>query len=87
MSKAADAAHPFRDVDIFLVILGLDQFFQSAVDKADAGHRLDHHLILQNQVQMHRFRQDGMLRPKSTILCFAIPSHPLCLNGVSSAMR
>ena len=80
VAKAADAADALGNIDIFFIVLGLDEFFQPAVHKPDAGHRLYDDLVLEHEVEVYRLGSTGCCGPNGTMLCFAIFPSPLFLE-------
>ena len=62
--EAADAADALHDEDHLGGIDPLDHHFQAAVDVADGRDRVDDLLVLEDQVENERLRQDRVLRPE-----------------------
>ena len=87
--EAANAADAFGDINIILKIPFFDQFFQSAVDKADGRNSFHDRFIFQDQVEMDRLRQHRVLRAeRDHTSCRHFATPPLAyLNGVLLSRR
>jgi len=62
VDETADPADPLGDVDVFGKLPLLDQGLEPAVDIADGGQDLLHLLVLDDQIEMDRFREHRVLR-------------------------
>ena len=84
---AADPADTLSHIRILFIIPFLYQLLQSSVDKPDTRDNTDYGFILQHQIQMHRFRENRMLRTEryNTSLCHNFYS--LSLNGAVWSIR
>lgn len=64
MAKRADAANALRHVHELRVVALLDELLEPTVHVADTRNRVDDGLVLEDEIEMDGFGQDGMLRPE-----------------------
>ena len=89
MDETADPADPFCDENIFGIFTLFHEFLEAPVDVADRGNNIHDRLVLEHEIEVQGFGEDGVLGPEGDdhlfrhgLSSFPVVTLKACLTAV-----